>query len=54
MCGMVQIKDPLLLIRKSSSYSGGSWFPLSLTSPLPCPTLYNRKHVLGASLNKVN
>ena len=28
VCGMVHIKEPLLLIGKSSLYSGGSRFPL--------------------------
>ena len=28
VCGMVHIKEPLLLIRKSSPCSGGSGFPL--------------------------
>ena len=42
--GMVHIKEPLLLIGKSSP-CGGSWFPLSLSewSFTICPTLYNRK-----------
>ena len=31
VCGMVHIKDPLLLIEKSSPCSGDSWFPLSLS-----------------------
>ena len=30
VCGMAYIKDPLLLIRKSGSCSGGIGFPLSL------------------------
>ena len=32
VCGMMHIKEPLLLIGKSSAY-GGSGFPLSLTPP---------------------
>ena len=42
--GMVHIKEPLLLIGKSSP-SGGSGFPLSLSewSFTICPTSYNRK-----------
>ena len=55
VCGMVHIKDPLLLFEKSSPYSGGSGFPLSLSewSFIKCPTPYNRsKNVLSASLNK--
>ena len=54
VCGMVHIKQPLLLIEKSSS-CGGSGFPLSLSewSFTICPTLYNRKYnVLSESLNK--
>ena len=44
VCGMVHIKDPLLLIGKSSP-CGGSGFPLSLSewSSTICPTPYNRK-----------
>ena len=44
VCGMVHIKEPLLLIRKSSP-CGGSGFPLSLSewSFTICPTPYNRK-----------
>ena len=30
LCGMVHIKDPLLLIGRSSPYSGGRRFPFSL------------------------
>ena len=38
--GMVHIKDPLLLIGKSSLYNGGSGFPFSLSewSFTICPT----------------
>ena len=44
VCGIVHIKEPLLLIGKSSPY-GGSGFPLSLSewSFTICPMLYNRK-----------
>ena len=31
VCGLVYIKDPLLLVEKSSPCSGGSGFPLSLS-----------------------
>ena len=54
VCGMVHIKEPLLLIGKSSP-CGSSGFPLSLSewSFTICPTPYNRKqNVLSASLNK--
>ena len=54
VCGMVHIKEPLLLIGKSSP-CGGSGFPLSLSewSFTICLTPYNRKYnVLSASLNK--
>ena len=54
VCGMVHIKEPLLLIEKSS-LCGGSGFPLSLSewSFTICLTPYNRKlNVLSASLNK--
>ena len=45
VCGMVHVKDILLLIEKSSLCSGGSGFPLSLTewSITICPTPYTRK-----------
>ena len=44
VCGMVDIKEPLLLIGNSSP-CGGSGFPLSLSewSFTICPTPYNRK-----------
>ena len=43
VCGMMHIKEPLLLIRKSSP-CGGSGFPLSLSEwSIICPTPYNRK-----------
>ena len=44
VCGMVHIKEPLLLIRKSS-LCGSSGFPLSLSelSVTICLTPYNRK-----------
>ena len=54
VCGMMHIKDPLLLIGKSS-LCGGSGFPLSLSvwSFTICLTPYNRKYnVLSTSLNK--
>ena len=54
VCGVVHIKEPLLLIEKSS-LCGGSGFPLSLSesSLTICLTPYNRKqNVLSASLNK--
>ena len=52
--GMVHIKEPLLLIGKSSLF-GGSGFPFSLSewSLTICLTPYNRRYnVLSASLNK--
>ena len=54
VCGMVHIKEPLLLIDKSS-LCGDSGFPLSLSewSLTICLTPYNRRYnVLSASLNK--
>ena len=54
VCGMVHIKESLLLIGKSSA-CGGSGFPFSLSewSLTICLTPYNRKYnVLSASLNK--
>ena len=54
VCVMMHIKEPLLLIGKSS-LCGGSGFPLSLSewSFTICVTPYNRKYnVLSASLNK--
>ena len=43
LCGMMHIKESLLLIRKSSSFSGGSGFPLTrcLNGSLP----YVRCHI---------
>ena len=54
VCGMVHIKESLLLIGKSRQ-CGGSGFPISLSewSFTICPMPYNRKqNVLSASLNK--
>ena len=54
VCGMVHIKEPLLLIRKSS-LCGGSGFSFSLSewSLTICLMPYNRNlNVLSASLNK--
>ena len=54
VCGMVHIKEPLLLIDKSS-LCGGSGFPFSLSewSLTICLTPYNhRLNVLSVSLNK--
>ena len=44
VCGILHIKEPLLLIGKSSP-CGGSGFPLSLSewSFTICPTPYNRR-----------
>ena len=55
VCSMMHIKEPLLLIGKSS-LCGGSGFPLSLCewSFTIYPTPHNRKYnVLSASLNKI-
>ena len=54
VCGMMNIKEPLLLIGKSSP-CGSSGIPLSLTewSFTICPMPYNRKsNVLSELLNK--
>ena len=54
VCGMVRIKEPLLLIGKSSQI-GVRGFHLSLSewSFTICLTPYNRKYnVFSASLNK--
>ena len=54
VCRMVHIKEPLLLIDKSS-LCGGSGFPFSLSkwSLAICLTPHNRRqNVLSASLNK--
>ena len=54
VCGMMHIKETLLLIGKSS-LCGGNRFPLLLSewSLTICLTPYNRnKNVLSASLNK--
>ena len=44
VCGIMHIKEPLLLIGKSSPF-GDSGFPLSLSEWFftICPTPYNRK-----------
>ena len=55
VCGIVHIKEPLLLIVKSSPY-GGSGFPLSVSewSFAICLMPYNHKYnVLSALLNKM-
>ena len=55
VCGMMHIKEPLLLIGKSS-LCGGSGFPLSLSewSFTICVMPYNRKYnVFSVSLNKI-
>ena len=54
ICGMMQIKEPLLLNGRSRP-RGGSGYPLSISewSFTICLTPYNRKYnVLNASLNK--
>ena len=53
VCGMVHIKEPLVLIGKSSP-CGGSRFPLSLSewSITICLTPYNVNKMLSALLNK--
>ena len=56
VCGMMNIKEPLLLIGKSIP-CGSSGFPLSLSewSFTICLMPYNRKYnVLSASLNKTH
>ena len=55
VCGMQHIKEPLLLIEKSSLCGGGSGFPFSLSEWFftICLTPYNRQYnVLSVSLNK--
>ena len=54
VCGMVHIKEPLLLIGKSSLCGGsGFLFSLSEWSLTICLMPYNRKYnVLSASFNK--
>ena len=39
--GMMHIKEPVLVIGKSTPYSGGSGFPVYLSGPLP----YFRRHI---------
>ena len=55
VCGMMHIKEPLLLVGKSSP-CGGSRFPLSLSewSSTICVTPYNHKlkNAFNTSLNK--
>ena len=52
--GMVHIKDPVLLIRKSNPCSGDSGFPFPyLNGPIPLFTsIYMYINVSSASLNK--
>ena len=55
MCGMVHIKEPFLIIEKSSPYNGASRFPLYLSGALlyvRCHITVN-KNVLSTSLNKI-
>ena len=55
VCGMVHIKDVLLLIGKSSLCSGGSGFPLSLSGLLSYYAGFRiivRYNVLSMSRNK--
>ena len=52
---LVHIKDPLLLIRKNSPWSGSSWFPLSSKWSLTIiifHTVYSIYNILIVSLNK--
>ena len=54
--GVLHVKEPLMLIGKSSPYSGSSGFPLSMYewSFTICLTPYNHiKNVLSALLNKI-
>ena len=48
VCGLMHIKEPLLLIEKSSLCSGGRWFSLSLSEWFftICPTPYDHKTVV--------
>ena len=56
VCGMMHIKEPLLLVGKSSPCSGGSEFHLLLSEwslTIICLMPYNRiKYVLSVLLNK--
>ena len=56
ICGMVHIKDPLLLIRKSSPYNGDIGFLVFLLrSPLlfvQCHITMNKKF-MSVTLNKI-
>ena len=45
VCGMVHIKEPLLLIGKSRRCSGGTVFLLSLSGSSSCYLPYNHKVV---------
>ena len=51
VCGMVNIKDPMLLIGKSSACCGGSMF-LSLSESSVTICRYITVNVLSALLNK--
>ena len=52
VCGMVNIKEPLLLIRKSSSCRGGSRFPLSVTESSFTVSYFSFQPVLHDWCNK--
>ena len=54
LCGMVHIKDPLLLIEKSSWWSGSNRFPLIISVILNyiLSHITTNKNVLSVSLNK--
>ena len=51
VCGMLDIKDPMLLIEKRRSGSVGSGFPLSLSDPFLSTLSYGRCHV---AVNKLS
>ena len=52
--GMVHIKEPLLLIGKSSPFSGVSVFAVRVVLYYIPDAIITIKHVLSASLNKIS
>ena len=52
VCGLVHIKEPLLLIGKSSPCGGGSGFLFSLSEWAICGHITVNKNVLSVSVNK--
>ena len=50
VCGFMHIKEPFLLIEKSSPCSGGSGFPLLPSCSLP----YDRRHITVNNVSRTS